>query len=937
MPLSWNQIKLNATKFAQDWKNAHYEKGETQTFYNEFFEVFGHRRRNVAVYEQKVKLLNDKRGFIDLFWPGMLLVEQKSAGKDLLKADGQANDYILALKERERPRYKLVCDFQTFELTDLETRTKHAFKLAELPDKVRLFGFIAGREQQTYRDQDPANVEAMEKMSRLHKLLEDDGYIGHDLELLLVRLMFCVFADDTGIFEADNFLRYIQDRTADDGSDLGAKLVHIFEVLDTPKDRRQKSLDEELQALPYVNGQLFSKVIRTPSFNKTMREALLECCYYQWSKVSPALFGSLFQTVMLPVEQRKKGAHYTSERNILKTIRPLFLDELREEFEGIKSSRGNQRESRLRKFQDKLAKLTFLDPACGCGNFLILAYREIRLLELEVLEALHPKNSMGMRTAVLDLDIAKLSKVDVDQFYGIELEEFPYRIAEVAMWLVDHQMNMKLSDSFGDILTRLPLKASPHIFHGNALTKDWAEVLPPERCSYVLGNPPFIGKKEQGAEQKAELNAIFEGVKGKGVLDYVACWYLKAAKYIQGTNIRVAFVSTKSVSQGEQVGILWGELYRLGCRIHFAHRTFKWTIDGKKAKGMKIAAVHVVIIGFGAPKPGLKQLFEYEDVTADPHLVMVRNINPYLVEADDLLVMARRSALSAHAPEISYGSIGIDDGHLVFETKQEVDDFLASAPAAAPYIKQFLGGDEYINGETRWCLWLKDAPLSKIAKIAPLDKRVQQVKKFRLSRDRQETKSLAKTPWLFGEIRQPNKDYLLIPKVSSETRAFIPMGYCSKDIIANGSSLVVPEAGAYHFGVIQSTMHMAWMRAVGGRTKSDYQYSNSLVYNTFPWPAINQALTTEIAAKAQAVLNTRKKYKKQTLASLYGGYMPADLQKAHEMLDKAVDKAYRKQPFKTERERVEFLFGRYQALVQTATKKAVKKTKGRKAGKNSPI
>ena len=567
MPLSWNEIHARAARFADDWKDAYYEKGQTQTFYNEFFEVFGRRRRDVAIYEEKVKKLNNHQGFIDLFWPGHLLVEQKSAGHSLTKARTQATDYFLSLKELEKPRYILLSDFQTFEMLDLEEGEEHRFTLAELPGKVRLFDFVAGYQHQKYRDQDPVNIEASELMSNLHARLEESGYTGAPLERLLVRIMFCLFADDTGIFEPDSFLRYIEDRTSEDGSDLGSRLVHLFEVLDTPEDQRQRTLDDHLARFPYVNGLLFADLIRTPSFDSAMREALLQCCYFNWSKVSPALFGSLFQTVMLPEEQRKGGAHYTSERNILKTIRPLFLDTLREEFERINASRSTQRRSQLEQFHAKLGRLTFFDPACGCGNFLILAYRELRQLEIEVLQALHPE---GQRV----LNIADLSKVDVDQFYGIEIEEFPVRIAEAAMWLVDHQMNLQLSEAFGQAFVRLPLKKSAHIVHGNALGMDWKEVIAPENLSFMLDNPPFVGAKYQNDTQREVMREIFAGVHGAGLLDYVTAWYWKAAQYIQQTEIKVAFVSTNSITQGEQAGVLWQPLLtQHGIKIHFAHRT----------------------------------------------------------------------------------------------------------------------------------------------------------------------------------------------------------------------------------------------------------------------------------------------------------------------------------------------------------------------------
>jgi type I restriction-modification system DNA methylase subunit len=654
MPLSWNEIRARAGRFADEWQNAHYEKGETQSFYNDFFHVFGQRRRDVAIYEKKIEKFGNKNpGFIDLFWPGTLLIEQKSLGRKLDKARIQATDYYLALKEDERPRYILLSDFQSFELLDLETNEEYAFPLAELPDNIRHFGFIAGYHLEQYKDQPEVNIEAATLMGNLHAQLEESGYTGVDLEKLLVRLMFCLFADDTGIFTPDSFLNYIENSTRDDGRNLGSNLIHLFEILDTPPEKRQKILDEDLAAFPHVNGKLFAGLIRTPSFDAPMRQALLQCCRFKWNKVSPALFGSLFQMVMLPEEQRKGGAHYTSEKNILKTIHPLFLDELRGEFEKIRDSKSTQRKSQLEKFHTKLGTLTFFDPACGCGNFLILAYRELRLLELDVLEALYPK-----RISNQELDVKDLSRVDVDQFYGIEIEEFPAHIAEAAMWLTDHQMNMKLSESFGQALTRLPLKKSAHIHHGNALTTDWKEFIrsasvtareqgvrgtssspviaseqrergnPVQKkdwiasaaprndalkhghVDYVLGNPPFVGHQYRTDPQMEDMRRVW-GNSGKvNRLDYVTAWYLKAAQYIQGTHIKVAFVSTNSITQGEQMAILWQPLLsQFGVRIHFAHRTFKWTIDEKKAKGMRIAAVHAVIIGFSATYTDVKYLY----------------------------------------------------------------------------------------------------------------------------------------------------------------------------------------------------------------------------------------------------------------------------------------------------------------------------------------
>ncbi len=923
MPLSWNEIRARAARFADEWKDAHYEKGETQTFYNEFFEIFGNRRRNVAVYEEKVKKLNDKQGFIDLFWPSYLLIEQKSAGRDLAKARAQATDYFVSLTEKEKPRYILLSDFQTFELLDLEENEEHHFTLAELTDNVRHFGFIAGYQQQKYRDQDPANIEASELMSNLHKHLEESGYTGHDLERLLVRIMFCLFAEDTGIFPMESFLRLIEDRTEKDGSDLGSWLIHLFQVLNTPDNKRQNNLDEDLAAFPYVNGNLFADAINIPSFDTDMREALLKCAYFNWTKVSPALFGSLFQTVMLPAEQRQGGAHYTSEKNILKIIHPLFLDELREEFEHIKTLKVGKQQ-RFEQLHEKLASLTFFDPACGCGNFLILAMRELRELELDILNELYPAKN---RQTVLD--IGSLTKVSVDQFYGIEIEEFPARIAESAMWLVDHQMNMKLSESFGQAYVRLPLTESAHIYHCNALTTDWADVLPPEKCSYILGNPPFVGHHYQTEQQKAEQQAVMKNITARGVIDYVGNWYVKAAEYIQNTKIKAAFVSTNSIAQGEQVGLLWQPLLSLyKIHIHFAHRTFKWTIDDKKAKGMRLAAVHAVIIGFANYEATTKYLYDYETIESDPHKIIAKNISPYLIDAPSSVVQTRSEPL-CNVPKMSWGNKPTDGGNLIL-SPEEKKELLANEPDAAKYVHRYMSGGDFIKGIERYCLWLKDANPSDLRKLPLVNKRVQAVRETRLKSKAESTRKYADMPTLFRQIAQPDSDYLAIPEVSSERRLYIPIAFLTKDIICSNKIQFVPNATLYHFGVLTSLMHMTWMRYVCGRLESRYSYSNTIVYNNFPWPEASEKDREDVESKAQAVLDARAQFPDSTLADLYDpNTMPPALLKAHQALDKAVDKAYRKAAFKDEKERIEFLFERYQKLTEPLIQPE-KKKRGKK-------
>ena len=587
MRLSWNEMRVRAAVFAGEWKDASYEKGETQSFYNDFFEVFGVRRRTVARYEEHVEKLDNRHGFIDLFWPGKLLVEQKSAGRDLRKAYGQAGAYFDALPEDQRPRYILVSDFQTFELHDLDEREEVSFPLSDLPKHVESFGFIRGVQRRAFRDQDPANIRAAELVGRLHDALDATGYRGHDLERFLVRIVFCLFADDTGIFEPrDIFLDFIETRTGKDGADLGPWLSQLFQVLDTPENDRSATLDEDLARFPFVNGSLFDGPLRIPSFDSAMREILLNACRFDWSNISPAIFGALFQSVMDPAERRAQGAHYTTEKNILKVIEPLFLDDLREEFERLKARRDTRRRAELLRFQERLGRLRFLDPACGCGNFLIVAYRELRALEIEVLKTI-------LSGEQLDALADTLSVVDVDQFHGIEIGEFPARIAETALWMMDHIMNNRLSLEFGRTYTRIPLEKSPHILHADALETDWSELLAAEECSFVLGNPPFVGAKFQTAEQRAQVRRIAALGKTGGTLDYVAAWFIKAAEYIRSSEARIGFVATNSITQGEQVAQLWPILFdRCALEIAFAHRTFAW---GSDARGK--AHVHVVILG----------------------------------------------------------------------------------------------------------------------------------------------------------------------------------------------------------------------------------------------------------------------------------------------------------------------------------------------------
>jgi hypothetical protein len=918
MPISWNEIRHNALAFAKDWAGVSREDAEAKTFWDEFFTVFGIKRRTVASFEEPVKKLSGTWGYIDLFWPGRLLVEHKSRGKSLEKAESQAMEYIHGLKNAGRddeiPRYIIVSDFAKIALHDLEEGGTVEFPLDDLHRLVDKFAFIPGYQQHRLDVEDPVNFKAVGLLGALHDALEDGGYKGHDLERFLVRVLFCLFAEDTGLFERDAFTLFIENHTAPDGSNLGAQLARLFQVLNTPKEKRQKNLLEELASLEYVNGDLFAESLAFADFNRDMRNRLLACCRFDWSRISPAVFGSLFQSVMLPRERRQVGAHYTSERDILKVVRSLFLDDLRAEFDAVK---GNKK--RLEAFHERLAGLTFFDPACGCGNFLVVTYRELRLLEIEVL-----KIRYGTQRVT---DIHDLSRVDVDAMFGIEINEFPARIAEVALWLVDHQMNQRLSEAFGLYYARLPLKKSATIRNGNALRIEWREMLPPERCSYVLGNPPFVGGKFQTDEQGADLELVAADVKNAGLLDYVTGWYFKAADYIKGTNIAVAFVSTNSITQGEQVGVLWSELFRRGIRIHFAHRTFTWESE---ARGK--AHVHVVVIGFGTTDIAGKLIYDYETDPDKPTVVRAKNISPYLVEGPDTVILNRSQPVCA-VPEIGIGNKPIDDGNYLF-LPDEKEEFLKREPGAKKWFRRWLGSAEFINGWERWCLWLGDCPPNELRAMPEAMKRVEAVRKFRLASKSRPTQVIASKPTRFHVENMPDSTFLVVPKVSSERRRYIPIGFMQPETLISDLCFLIPDATEYHFGILSSAMHMAWVRLVCGRLKSDYRYSNKLVYNNYPWPeSASEKQKAGVETKAKAVLDARAAFPDSSLADLYDPLtMPAKLSKAHAELDRAVDACYRAKAFDTDRERVEFLFGLYEKLTAplTAGLKEPKRRRGKK-------
>ena len=942
MRLSWNEIRTRAANFAREWADAAYEKGETQSFYNEFFEAFGVRRRTVARYEEHVKRLDNTSGFIDLFWPGVLLVEQKSAGRDLTAARDQAGTYFDALPDRDRPRYQLLCDFQTFELLDRDEREETRFALADLPQHVERFGFIIGVQRRTFRDQDPVNVEASELIGRLHDALKASGYDGHDLERFLVRTVFCLFADDTGIFEPrDIFLQFVEERTAADGTDLGPWMARLFQVLNTPPKRRSRALDEDLGRFPHVNGDLFAEPLRIPDFDAAMRQALLEAGQFDWTAISPAIFGALFQSVMDRADRRTQGAHYTTEKNILKVIEPLFLDDLRAEFRRLQARRDGRSMADLRKFRDKLGTLRLFDPACGCGNFLIIAYRELRTLEIDVLR------EMASKATATQLALTVQSVVEVDQFYGIEIGEFPARIAATALWMMDHIMNNRLSLEFGQTYARIPIEKSPHIRNADALEIDWAEVLPPNECSYVFGNPPFGGAKFQSAEQRAQVRRVAALGGSGGTLDYVAAWFIRAGDYVRRAQPgdgakppRIGFVATNSITQGEQVAQLWPLLLdRRRLEIAFAHRTFAW---GSDARGK--AHVHVVIIGLDPADRASreKRIFSYDDINGEPLEGIHAVITPYLLDggalADSHVVVREENRPRNGMPRLVIGSKPIDGGHYILDAAGRAE-LLTTCPEATPFVRPYVGSWEYLNSGERYILYLRDAPPELLKQQSALRQRVTAVRKLRQQSKSGATQKLAATPTLYHVNVIPKSPFLVVPEVSSERREYVPIGWLEPPVIPSNLVRVLEGATKSIFALLTSAMHMAWLRHVGGRLKSDYRYSIGLVYNTFPLPpGFAEADTSGLEPLAQAVLDARTAHRGATLADLYDpDLMPPNLRRAHQALDRAVDRLYRRKKFTSERERVEHLFALYERMKAPLTVKAATKRRPRRRHKTDAL
>ncbi len=904
-----NEIRSRLSAFAKEWKAASREAADAKLFWARFYECYGIRPESATIYEKEVTKINGLHGYIDSFIPGKLIVEHKSRGKSLEAAFDQASEYFLALPEAQRPRYIITSDFARFQLTDLVSKKTHECTLAQLPRRVDWFAFLVGDEEEIV-EESMIDRRAAYQVSKLHQALLAAKFTGHDLEIFMTRLLFCFFADDTGIFGANGIFSRLLAQTREDGKDTGSALAELFQVLDTAPGDRQTTLDEDLAAFEYINGSLFSESTRIPSFDSQLRSLLIACADLNWSNISPAIFGAMFQGVLEaqhPDEKRQTtrrelGAHYTSERNILRVINPLCMDELRAPLQAKRRTKAS-----LRALYDLLPTLTFFDPACGCGNFLVIAYRELRRIEMDLIAEIFGEER-GL------LDVSHLCRVTVRQFYGIEIDEAAEHIARVALWITDHQMNLEAAERFGTTRATVPLVSSPTIRCANALQTDWTEILPPAQCRYILGNPPFVGAKYMTEGQRADAAQVFASIESGGLLDFVAAWYVKAAAYIKGNGaIDVAFVSTNSITQGEQAGVLWPWMLAQRAQIRFAHHTFQWSNEGKG-----IAAVHCVIIGFGLRIPQTRTLFLYPDgIKGDPVPHPAVNINPYLADAPNVVLQRRGMPLCPQASQVLSGNQPIDNGNYLL-TPDEKISFLAQEPTAAPYLRRWLGSREFLHGEERWCLWLGDAEPSALKQMPLVMQRVAAVRKYRSQSKRKSTMKLASTPRRFQVECMPKRPFLVIPEVSSERREFIPIGYFTPDTLASNLLRILPDATPFHFGILSSTMHNAWMRIVAGRLKSDYRYSIHIVYNNFPWPEpSSEEKRTAVIRASNDVLTARKAHPEATLADLYDpDAMPADLRAAHTALDKAVDAAYGYQGAKDDASRVVFLFARYQQLIE---------------------
>ncbi|MDN5816252.1 MAG: class I SAM-dependent DNA methyltransferase [Micrococcaceae bacterium] len=904
-PLAWNEIRKNAAEFAREWADESYEKGESQSFWTELFAVYGIQRRKVATFETRAKRLGGG-GFIDVFWPGMMIAEQKSRGRSLDAAEEQALEYLSSVSDAEYPRYVVTSDFATIRVKDLEAPAGEepvTFQLDNFANECERLGFIAGYQKRKFgsREQANASIEAAQLMAGLYEELEKSGYDEHQASIFLVRTLFALFADDAGLWERDLFLEYIQNRTSEDGSDLGAQLSVLYQALNKPKNKRLTKADELIARFPYVNGSVFGEALEIPYFDKAMRKKLIRACYFNWGEISPAIFGSLFQAVKSKEARRELGEHYTTETNILKVVQPLFLDELTERF-----ADKYHDPAALRKLQRDMGEMRFLDPACGCGNFLIVAYREMRALELKILVRLRELGNRAYQSSLI-LDEGNTVMTKMTSFYGIELEEWPATIARTAMFLVNHQANQDMAMQIGSPPDVLPLVQSSTVVVGNAITTSWADVVPPTRRLFVLGNPPFLGHATRSNEQAKELREVWKR-DDIGRLDYVTAWFAKAVTLFTSTDYdgEFAFVSTNSITQGEPVPALFGPIFDSGWRIKFAHRTFAWASEAPGA-----AAVHCAVTGFDRNPRKPAWLYEYEHPRGEPvRIAAAEGINGYLVDGPKVMVEQRRQVLSPGLPPMVFGNMPRDGGHLLV-SPDEYDD-VASDLVAAKYLQPFIGARQLLHHEARWCLWLTDLDPADVGRSDVLKTRIDAVRAFREASKAESTRQMAETPQLFGQRSQPDTAYVCVPRHASETRKFFPTAFFGPEVICGDSNFKADDPDGYAFAVISSSAFVAWQKAVGGRIKSDLRFSNTLTWNTFPLPTVSTAQRAAIIEGGTRILEARAIRPNRSLADHYNPLaMAPELLRAHHALDKAVDAVFELTGAARDEARLKALFASY--------------------------
>lgn len=907
-----NAIRSRAARFVLDWKDSPGdERQDAQTFVRDLLGVYGITDSRAAFYERRVQRTSSgQRGYIDALVPGVALIEMKSAGKDLIVAEQQALDYIDDLPDAELPRWVLTSNFNQFRLLDLQA-DRHTepltFELTDLRDHADALSFFAGYGERSFgsKEQEAASIKAAKLMASLYEALEGSGYDDHEASVFLVRTLFALYADDAGVWERDLFLEFIETRTAEDGSDLGPQLALLYQVMGRDPSKRQSNLDELVNKFPYVNGGIFENALSIPSFDGVMRQRLLDAAKFNWSAISPAIFGSLFQAVKDRTARRDLGEHYTTETNILKVIGPMFLDELRARFhEAFNDAKA------LEKLRASMGNMRFLDPACGCGNFLVIAFREMRALDLTILQRLQNLGSAGVTLLFAEEDLP----VRLEHFHGIEIEEWPAQIASTALHLVEHQANLAMELALGQAPETLPLDRIHTIHVANALREDWGQFVTAGDDVYVVGNPPFIGMNRMTAQQQEDNRRTFADVDAKGLrtgrLDYVACWYAKAISYLEGTNGRAAFVSTNSITQGEQARTMLPLLNRLGFAIDFAHRTFKWTSEAPGA-----AAVHCVVVGFSASeRPSRKpRLFSYQSLAGDPTELPVTRVNFYLSDGPDI-VPAKLSRPNVSSMPLAYkGSQPTDGGHLLIEAEDLAE--LTADTHAAPYIRRFIQAKDMLQGKPhRWCLWLVGANPSDVAASTLIKARLAGVREERSKSPTESVQNFAARPALFTQNRQPSGPYFALPEVSSSNRRWIPGRFFSADAIAGNKLIIFPDAEPWHAALLQSSMFMAWVHTFAGRLKSDISISPALAYFPLPWPELSSQQREKLSQAWETLSVARTQFPDATLAELYDmDAMPSQLLDAHLALDTVVDKSFgAKRRHADNAERLSVLLKRYE-------------------------